>query len=181
MTMGNPELEEEQESLKKILVSIIMLYGDNGLPLEKVDSEFINYCGYAIPFKKFGADSLRSWVITLPDIYLVTENQKEVLFQQSSKSTHIKQLISKQKTKPMSKRKKEDYYCYYDNVNKLHKPDSFPKDCFIHGSINNPLINDYERFDLFTKLVSSLFSINSIFPILFLFTEYLYHRVIFYH
>lgn len=154
MTMGNPTVEEEQESLKKILVSIIMLYGDKGLPLEKVETEFITYIGYAIPFKKFGADSLRSWLITLPDIYLVTENQREVLFQQSSKSTHIKQLISHQKTKTMSKRKKEDYYCYHDNVNRLNKSDNFPKECFIHGSINNPLINDYQRFDLFTKLVS---------------------------
>lgn len=147
--MGNQNKENEQEDIKKILISIIMLYGDNGLPLEKVDTEFINYCGYTIPYKKFGEDTLRSWLLTLSDIYLVTENHREVLFQQSSKSLHIKQLISKQKSKTMSKWGT----CKLYNSVRLNKSDSFPKEYFIHSSINNPWINEYDRFDLFTKLV----------------------------
>lgn len=153
--MGNQNnLDDEQEKIKKVLISIIILYGDSGLPLERVNNEFINYCGYSIPYKKFGADSLRSWLLTLSDIYLVTENHREVLFQQSVKSLHIKQLISKQKTRNIPRAKNDGFFSY-NNGKRNNKSDSFPKDCFIHSSINNPSINDNDRYDLFTKLVST--------------------------
>lgn len=153
--MGNQNNhDDEQETIKKVLISIIILYGDNGLPLERVNHEFINYCGYSIPYKKFGADSLRSWLLTLSDIYLVMENNREVLFQHSVKSLHIKQLISKQKSRNIPRTRNDGLFSY--NIGKRNnKSDSFPKDCFIHSSINNPSINNNDRYDLFTKLVST--------------------------
>lgn len=146
--MEHVYLDEEQENIKKILISIIMVYGESGLPLDKVQQEFIKNCGYRIPYKKFGADTLKSWLITLPDIYLVMDNHREVLIQQSSKSFHIKQLISKQKSKTISNRRNE--YSYLQNNAKK----SLQKDCFIDSSINCQTVNDCARLDLFSKLVS---------------------------
>ncbi|KAJ8970008.1 hypothetical protein NQ314_001437 [Rhamnusium bicolor] len=148
------DLDAEEKNITKILISIICLYGNDGLPLENLNDEFQTYCGFAIPYKKFGAESLRSWILTLPDIYLVLDNQnKEVLIQQSQKSTHIKQLILKQKSKYTCKRK--SYDCYnkkYEKRQKKFDLDDLPEGSFLHTSINNRCINDSERFDKFHQL-----------------------------
>ncbi|CAH1153764.1 unnamed protein product [Phaedon cochleariae] len=146
--------ESEEMKIAKILISIINVSG-NGLPLDKLDSEFINYCGFPIPYKKFGAESLKSWVLTLPDIYLVKDcRNNDILIQQSMKSTHIKDLIMKQKRFTFKRKVEGQRYQNMHN-NKRQKKfehNNLPQGSFIHSSTNSVEINGYDRFELFQKL-----------------------------
>lgn len=156
---GDQDLSYEEKKITKILISIINLYGNDGLPLDRVNEEFQNYCGFVIPYKKFGTENLRSWILTLPNIYLVLDSQNnEVLIQQSPKSTYIKQFILKQKsnTKYQMKRKNYDVGYCHRNIKKPKKFNSnaLPQGSFIHTSINNTSINESTRFDKFEQLVS---------------------------
>lgn len=151
------DLSYEETEITKILISIICLYGNEGLPIDRVNVEFQNYCGYVIPYKKFGAENLRSWILTLPNIYIILDSQNnEVLIQQSPKSTHIKQLIVKQKSNPKYQMRKKKYEVgyFYGNTKKPKKINSLPQGSFIHTSINNISINESTRFDKFEQLVS---------------------------
>ncbi|KAJ8968512.1 hypothetical protein NQ317_016160 [Molorchus minor] len=162
MVLGEPDLSNEEKEITKILISIACLYGNDGLPLQKVNEEFRNYCGYDIPYQRFGAGSLRSWILTLPDIYLVHDYQNnEVLIQQSKKSTHIKELILKQKSNSRyrGKRKYNDGNYSQHRESKRQKNserNNLPEGSFIHNSINNTFINGSDRFAKFNELESML-------------------------
>lgn len=150
----NAEMEETQ--VYRYLLSLICLYSNRGgMPLKKVEYEFYNTCGFHIPYKSYGADSLRSWILTLPDIYLIDDDYgNEVLIQQSKKSSHIKGMIMKQKQRPSHKgyyrKKYNDSYTHF----KATANTSIPEDSFIHFSSKNDLLNDSDTFGFFNKLVS---------------------------
>nr|XP_023025755.1 uncharacterized protein LOC111513761 isoform X2 [Leptinotarsa decemlineata] len=157
MVLGN--LDTEEMKICKILISIINVFGNDGLLLDEVEREFIKYCGFAIPYKKFGAESLKSWIVTLPDIYLVKDaHNNDILIQQSMKSIHIKDLISQQKSNRRSS-KWNNYNKRYEQNTQLQRnsePHSMPYGSFIHSSINTTAINDCERFETFQRLESML-------------------------
>ncbi|KAJ8923797.1 hypothetical protein NQ315_010379 [Exocentrus adspersus] len=156
MVLGNQDLLSEEKEITKILISIICLYGKDGLPLEKVSEEFQSYCGFTIPYEKFGAENLRSWILTLPDIYLLLDSQNnEVLIQQSQKSTHIKELILKQKShrRYQLKRKNDNNYFHRDSKRRRESGlYNLPQGSFIHNSINKTSVNDSNRFNKFEQL-----------------------------
>ncbi|KAG5883741.1 hypothetical protein JTB14_008583 [Gonioctena quinquepunctata] len=159
MVLGNSDTEEMK--ICKILIAIINAYGISGLPLAEVEKEFINYCGFAIPYRKFGAESLKSWISTLPDIYLVKDyHNNEILIQQSMKSTHIKELIVKQKSNQRFpfKRKMDCNHRFEKNYKcpKHFESGNMPRGSFIHSSINTTAINDSDRFEIFHRLESML-------------------------
>ncbi|XP_056646910.1 uncharacterized protein LOC130451726 [Diorhabda sublineata] len=137
--------DEEQMKTIKIILAIINVYCQRGLKLKHLEREFLMYCGYPLPYKKFGVESLRSWILTLPDIYLVEdEDGEEILFQHSEKSNHIKQLINKQKSSVY----KQDHV-----IKKNHSKKSPPvNQSHIHQSINVVAFNESIRFEEFSKL-----------------------------
>ncbi|VEN57187.1 unnamed protein product [Callosobruchus maculatus] len=154
MVLGDYQNTEE-EKIYKILLSIICLYCEDGLLLDHVDEEFKKICGESIPYKKFGASSLRSWLVTLPEIYIVRDlYNREVLIQQSKKSMHIKEMILKQKKcagKVPHVRNDFRNYNFYQRKKGYHQR-PLPEGSFVHASINNPAVNDYEKFSTFCKL-----------------------------
>lgn len=97
-------LSPEEAEITITLIAIICSYG-NGLPLEYADDEFTRFNGYHIPYKEYGYPNLRSYINTLPEIYIINKNGKEVLIQNSQKSAHIQELIEKQKPNHKIKRK----------------------------------------------------------------------------
>ncbi|XP_030756107.1 uncharacterized protein LOC115882281 [Sitophilus oryzae] len=157
----------EEQQITNILVSIICLYGNDGLPMDRVEAEFQNYCGFPIPWRNFGAKSLRAWITTLPHIYIVTDRyNNEILIEHSPKSMHIKDLILKQKQahyKPQNCFKKN----YYANGNNEYEPQQYqmkhrlecqnlPEGSYIHTSINNVALNDAGRYEKFEELEAML-------------------------
>lgn len=61
----------------------------NGIPLEKLDAEFAHFYGSSIPYANFGFSNLKSYLYSLPDIYIEGKN---VIFC-SEKSRHITKLV----------------------------------------------------------------------------------------
>lgn len=163
-------LFNEEAKTVKIILAIINVYGSKGLKLKNLEQEFKNYCGFPLPYKQFGNNNLRSWLLTLPDIYLVNdENDEETLFQHSEKSYHIRQLIYKQKSNqektsqgtrygnfPNNKR---NNFKNYKNGKSLYKQHINNNISHIHQSINTVAINETDRFREFNKLVSVFFII----------------------
>ncbi|KAL3290276.1 hypothetical protein HHI36_023624 [Cryptolaemus montrouzieri] len=88
----------EEKEIASIIVSCITSYGQNGIPLNEIQEEFEFLCGYPIPYKKFGCESVKSFLITLPHIYILKDEfNNDIVIEQSPKSTHIKNMIKKQK------------------------------------------------------------------------------------
>ncbi|XP_066259945.1 uncharacterized protein [Euwallacea similis] len=155
------QISMEEQQIAKIIISIICLYGNDGLPLDEVEDEFLEYCGFSIPWKRFGAESLKSWLITLPYIYLVRNHvRKEVLIEYSPKSGHIKELVVKQKRSHHRqnkfdglKRKSDAMDSYgkcYDHqppfkMMKRSECETLPNDFFVHTSIKNVSTSDSEK------------------------------------
>jgi len=169
MTFLEAQVSEEEQQIANILISIICLYGNDGLPLEAVEREFESYCGFSIPWQEFKATSLRSWLITLPNIYIVLDRfRNEVLIEQSPKSMHIKELILKQKNSharpnmgikrkadPIDVQSRNGYSQPYKMKKRL-ECQNLPEGSFIHTSINNVSSNDSCRYERFEELESML-------------------------
>ncbi|CAG9764240.1 unnamed protein product [Ceutorhynchus assimilis] len=145
------QISSEEQYIANILISIICLYGDDGLPLEIVDREFENYCGFPIPWKQFGANSLKSWLITLPRIYVVYDYfNREVLIEQSPKSLHIKNLIKNQK-----RHQPQPNMGYNDDQWHVNDHQTITSTNFLHLSIEN-VQQDANRYKNYAQLESML-------------------------
>ncbi|XP_050314056.1 uncharacterized protein LOC126748716 [Anthonomus grandis grandis] len=153
MGVFGEQISNSEQQVSKILISIISLFGENGLPVDQVESEYIKATGQSIPWEDFGSESLKSWLITLPYIYHVLNRfNEEVYITQSPKSTHITELIRNQKkitNYPAQMRmngfglKRKNFY-YQDNTDdrpyKMKKRlecENLPAGSFVHTSINN--------------------------------------------
>lgn len=154
-------ISSEEQQIVKLLISIICLYGNDGLPMENVESEFITCCGFPIPWKQFGAYSLRSWLITLPYIYIIENHlQEEVLMEYSPKSGHIKDLIVKQKrnstnrigTKRKAEKAVDDYQQPYKMKKRL-ECENLPKGAFIHTCVKYEAAAEPSKNEKFEQLV----------------------------
>lgn len=171
MVSVGEQISSDEHQIAKILISIICLYGNDGLPLVDVEKEFLNYCGCTIPWKQFGAHNLKSWLITLPHIYIVKNHfEQEVLIEQSPKSMHIKDLVVKQKHahyrhKPVrsnSMKRKAHIEHHFDDggynqpykMKKRLECENLPEGSFIHTSINNMSATEQHRYEKFEELVS---------------------------
>lgn len=174
MGIVGEQISREEEEVLKLLISVICLYGKDGLPFEQVEEEFLNMCGFPIPWKYFGAADLRSWILTLPYIYLVkNRNNKDVLNEYSPKSEHIQELITKQKRshgryicprEDNLKRKASVQEIWEDNgaicsnnfKKKLEDCENqvLHEDSFIHTSVNSVTSIDCERYEKFEQLVN---------------------------
>ncbi|CAH0562642.1 unnamed protein product [Brassicogethes aeneus] len=153
------DTDEQETQIGALLRSIICLYGNDGLPLCDANSEFMVYVGKTIPYQKFGYKSLRDFVQTLPDIYIVKDGQNnDVLIEQSLKSAHIKDLILKQKK---SYPKRRYNYSWESNRSSPKRPrmverNIVPEGSFYHTSINTLSMNSSDRFIQFEQLESIL-------------------------
>ncbi|KAJ8949121.1 hypothetical protein NQ318_012869 [Aromia moschata] len=115
-------ITSEEREITKILISIICLYGNDGLPLNRVNDEFRTYCGFDIPFQKFGAET---YVKQKP-------NLKPQCKRKNSEGTICHKNFKRQKHSQQNK--------------------GVPKGSFIHTSINNTSINGCDRFEKFNEL-----------------------------
>ncbi|XP_060515896.1 uncharacterized protein LOC132695581 isoform X2 [Cylas formicarius] len=154
------QLSAEEEEIRRILISIICLYGSEGLPLEWVDQEFFKSCGFPIPYQKFGAESLKTWLITLPNVYIVKDlDGNEVLVEYSPKSQHIKDMVLKQRNghrPPINRKNSEcNNLRSYKTKRRLNSK-NLPEGSFIHTSINNASTIDMDRYEKFEELESML-------------------------
>ncbi|CAG9855357.1 unnamed protein product [Phyllotreta striolata] len=153
-----PTTDETQ--LMKIILGIINVCGPMGLKLRDLESEFRVFCGFDLPYRELGYDDLKSWVLTLPNIYLLKDdNNEETLFQYSEKSNHVRQLIFKQKSfqdKKIYNSRPQNRNYGWRNERNLEKKYSKHNSSHIHQSINTVSINDTDRFHEFNKLESML-------------------------
>lgn len=181
MGVVGEQISSEEEHVLKLLISVICLYGKEGLPFNLVEEEFFNMCGFPIPWQYFGATDLRSWILTLPYIYILKDNRynEDVLHEYSPKSEHIQELITKQK------RSHARYICPLEdynlkrkaNVQEIWEDDCAQKfkkkleecekqvlheDSFIHTSVNSVASTGCERYEKFEQLVSFNSEENSI-------------------
>ncbi|KAL1493059.1 hypothetical protein ABEB36_011198 [Hypothenemus hampei] len=167
----DPSTDEIEERVAKILISLICLYGNDGLPLKNVEKEFYEQTGAMIPWKKFKAESLRSWLITLPFIYIIKNmQQEEVLIEQSPKAMHVKELILKQKRQILQKKtikrkatfQDEDINAQYEihpYKKKLFLQQEWPAHSCVHTWINNNSDSSSgsdKRYEKFEQLESML-------------------------
>ncbi|KAH1030041.1 uncharacterized protein LOC125505095 [Dendroctonus ponderosae] len=160
-------ISSEEQQIVKLLISIICLYGSDGLPMENVESEFIACCGFPIPWKQFGAYSLRSWLITLPYIYIIENHlQEEVLMEYSPKSVHIKDLIVKQKRNSSNKtncngnkrkadKGNDDYQQPYKMKKRL-ECENLPEGSFIHTCVKYEPQGEPSKNEKFEQLETML-------------------------
>lgn len=174
MGIVGEQISREEEEVLKLLISVICLYGKEGLPFKQVEEEFLNMCGFPIPWKYFGAADLRSWILTLPCIYLLKNRYNEdMLHEYSPKSEHIQELITKQKRshgryicprEDALKRKSsvqdiwedDGAFCANNFKKRLEECENqvLHEDSFIHTSVNSVASIDCERYEKFEQLVS---------------------------
>lgn len=77
----------------KFVVQACVNSKKDGIPLEKLDTEFLHFYGAPIPYRYFGFSSLKSYLHSLPDIYMEGEN----VILCSAKSRHITKLVQSEK------------------------------------------------------------------------------------
>lgn len=77
----------------KVVVQACVNSRRSGIPLQKLDAEFTYFYGSPIPYAYFGFSNLKSYLYSLPDIYIEGEN---VIFC-SEKSRHITKLVHSEK------------------------------------------------------------------------------------
>ncbi|XP_045481616.1 uncharacterized protein LOC123685781 [Harmonia axyridis] len=147
---------DSEKEITSIIASCILSYGEDGIPLSEIQEEFEALCGYPIPYREFGYDNLSTFLITLPNIYIIKDRfRNDIVIEHSPKLNHIKQLITNQKKSIKRKYIQEPSYL---NSNKRYKNNSFnktlPKGASIHSSIKN--YNDSARFEEFSKLEEML-------------------------
>lgn len=157
-------MSAQEAEIGALLRSIICLQGKDGLPLRDVQEEFRVYVGHPIPYEKFGFSTLRDFVATLPDVYIVKDSlDNEVLIEQSKKSAHLKELILKQKKNP--KRKPQIAFDSQTSINLIRakRPKNYcprdlvPEGAFYHTCINNNVsVTQSDRFNQFEQLVSMM-------------------------
>lgn len=156
---------DSEKEITSIIASCILSYGEDGIPLSEIQEEFEALCGYPIPYREFGYDNLSTFLITLPNIYIIKDRfRNDIVIEHSPKLNHIKQLITNQKKSIKRKYIQEPSYF---NSNKRYKNNSFnktlPKGASIHSSIKN--YNDSARFEEFSKLVSTIIFNSTCFQI----------------
>lgn len=82
-----------------------------GIPLQKLDEEFAHFYGTSIPYAYFGFPNLKSYLVTLPDVYM--EGESAIFY--SGKSSHITKLVNSVKYDCVSL--KQDTSLFYDTNN----------------------------------------------------------------
>lgn len=92
------ELAEQYKDVLLVLQACVNSK-KNGIALDSVNEEFKSFYGSDIPFAQFGYPTLKSYLSSLPNIYVVKDEKSEkqkVIFA-SDRSQHITQLVNSNK------------------------------------------------------------------------------------
>ncbi|KAK4881755.1 hypothetical protein RN001_005074 [Aquatica leii] len=125
-------MSKELDELKKIITGILVS-SPLRLTIANIDRDYADLVGERIPFRKFGFTSLEGCLHSMRDILQVmgTGVHAEVMLRVSDKSSHINQLVTKQKvTKPKGKqrfgsrppRARRTAGVYQNNVHPFYSP-----------------------------------------------------------
>lgn len=162
MKIFGEQMSHEEDRVARLLISVISIYGNDGLPLDLVDEEFVRYCGFSIPWKEFGARTLKSWIDSLPFIYIVKNDlNDDVLIEQSPKSGHIREGRVQSTRDFVDNGIKRKHVREHDDqedegpykMKKRLEIANLPEGSFLHTSINNVSGTDNDRIEKFQQLV----------------------------
>ncbi|XP_044766079.1 uncharacterized protein LOC123322233 [Coccinella septempunctata] len=148
---------DSEKEVASIITSCILSYGGDGIPLGEIQEEFEALCGYPIPYKEFGFDDLSTFLITLPNIYIIKDQfRNDIVIEHSPKLHHIKQLISKQRKYKRKYQVEENEILNQNKRSRTASVKSLPRGASIHSSFNVRNLNDSVRFQEFNRLEGML-------------------------